>query len=103
MTLVFGAGLIGRAILRALRIRVDFEATDLPFDWTKPAKQRLDVEAIRAHVTGRLAAIDRINFLWSAGKGVFFATTADVAVELQTYRDVLAMAEGFARQTKAPV
>jgi len=100
ITLLFGAGLIGRAIVKALRLRVDAQPLTLPCDWNDPRSRRDDI----AHIEERVgSSADVVNVIWSAGKGGFFATSAETALELETYKEVVALASRLRQRTHAPV
>lgn len=94
---LFGAGLIGGAVLNELRKRRRCDLLDLPFSWTHAQAQPDELQTIMAHIlkaaenSGERSSID---IVWSAGKGGFSAPQAVFDAETKTLARVL---EAFRR------
>lgn len=80
--LVFGSGLIGRAVERALLRRGHGTPVYLPFTWLDPDAQ----DAQLARLMPQLGACDLV---WAAGKAGFGAAAAELAVEHRAFLRVL--------------
>ncbi|GGF72972.1 hypothetical protein GCM10007301_35960 [Azorhizobium oxalatiphilum] len=96
---VFGIGLVGGAVIRALRSHEIAPAQDLPLDWRDPARRAADltqisqgIEALAPHL-GPLKALD---FVWAAGRAGFAARHEDVEPEIAAFRDVVSWTRDLA-------
>ena len=93
--LIFGAGLIGRAILAALRLRVMTDVMTRAFDWTDRALRAAQLDELERFILARPDS-QPLSIVWSAGKAGFSASEAETAGELAAYEEVLAFAERIA-------
>jgi nucleoside-diphosphate-sugar epimerase len=94
---VFGAGLIGSAVIEALRRLREAHVVELPFDWEDSHSRDLQWRTIDAALRSELAESPTVTILWSAGQAGFMATEAETAAELASFRYILAMTERLAR------
>lgn len=94
---IFGTGLLGFSIFEALQTRAPRDATTLPLHWgvaeTRPGQLLTIEEDIRRH----LESGARLSVLWTAGRAGFLATDTETTLELQSFIEVLTMAERLAR------
>lgn len=90
---LFGLGLIGGAVDRALRLRFQAEGRDFPYDWHDAGLRQQQRLAIHAGLpaTGRLAMV------WTGGQSGFGSTDADMAQETGIVAELIAMAETLRR------
>lgn len=91
--LLFGTGLVGSAIARALRIRFQSQGEPLPYDWQDADLRRAQRDAIR----GALETPDRVILVWAAGCSGFGSSAEDMACETALVAELVA----FACQIKA--
>ncbi|RCW81070.1 NAD-dependent epimerase/dehydratase family protein [Paracoccus lutimaris] len=89
IVLLFGLGLIGGAVDRALRLRFQAEARDFPYDWQDASLQQAQRAAIRA----ALPAKTRVAMVWTGGQSGFGSSDADMGQETATIAELIAMAE----------
>ncbi len=93
---VFGIGLIGSALVSALKSVAPAREERLDFDWTRPEMQATQAghleRRLEATITSATAPA-RIHFLWSAGRAGFLSSGEEVDPELRSFRNVLALAE----------
>jgi nucleoside-diphosphate-sugar epimerase len=98
VVVLFGAGLIGSAILRALRSARPMSADHLPVRWTDP--QGFSSDLASAETILRKRRTDEKTPLFtvvcSAGRARFEASAEETAPELARFSDVLAFAERIA-------
>lgn len=108
LDLLFGLGVIGNELRRALLRQQPLAEATHAFSWQPPA-QPAEANAIIGEVAarcGRLAASGRpvrINVVWSAGRGGFDLTAAAFADELASFRRVTDLAANLARRDDARV
>ncbi len=99
---LFGVGLIGSAIRDSLLER-GYRFETMPLSWVDSRHQELDLENIRTHLES-LPETERArspSFVWSAGRAGFSSDDREVAVELESFRRVLAFAESLAGNHEA--
>jgi nucleoside-diphosphate-sugar epimerase len=96
--LIFGAGLIGLAVIDAICLRSDSRLTTAPLDWRSPALRADQLASIERHAIDAASERKRLTIVWSAGRAGFMARAEDTAVEFETYREVLRMAASLARR-----
>ena len=96
--LLFGEGLIGSAILRALRSTEEMRAERLPSRWTDPRGFSEDLLAVEQEFRDGRAGDQRPEHtvVWSAGRCRFDARGDETRAELATFSSVLAFAERIA-------
>lgn len=91
--LLFGLGLIGGAVDRALRLRCGAGAMHFPYDWRDGPLRVAQRQAILA----ALPPADRVAVVWTGGQSGFASTDADMARETALVAELVAMAEGLAQ------
>ncbi len=101
---VFGAGLLGSAVVNAIQSTVPLQAERIPLSWTDAALQGRQLQALEARIAAALRedegakGMASLKVLWSAGRAGFTATEPETAVELDSFRAVLGMSERLARR-----
>jgi UDP-glucose 4-epimerase len=104
---VFGLGLIGSALVSALKSLASTREERLNFDWARPelqAAQAGHLERRLEEIVTSAPAAARIHFLWSAGRAGFGSSRQETDPELQSFRNVLALTERTAlRFPEVPV
>ena len=87
---VYGVGLIGSAIHRALAATGRWREANYPIQWRDRQRLEGDLDtifcALRDHTT---ADVTRISVVWSAGVCGFGSSETDTEPELSVYRRVL--------------
>ena len=96
--LLFGLGLIGGAVDRALRLRFQAGGRDFPYDWNDAGLR----QAQRADIGAALPATGRLAVVWTGGQSGFGSTEADMAQETAILAELIAMA-GTLRHGDRPV
>ena len=96
--LLFGLGLIGGAVDRALRLRFEAEGRDFPYDWHDAGLR----QAQRADIGAALPDAGRLALVWTGGQSGFGSTDADMAQETAIVAELIAMAQTL-RQAGRPV
>jgi nucleoside-diphosphate-sugar epimerase len=92
---VFGAGLVGSGIVRALRrARPSLETVVQPLSWTDRAARLEQLSKLRRFLGECVAGggRSRMRLVWSAGRAGFASSETETANELITFGDVLATA-----------
>jgi UDP-glucose 4-epimerase len=108
LDLLFGLGVIGNEVRRALLRQPPVAEAAHAFSWQPPA-QPAEGDAIAAEVAARCRRLAdsgrpvRINVVWSAGRGGFDLTAAAFADELASFRRVTDLAAALARRADARV
>jgi nucleoside-diphosphate-sugar epimerase len=94
VALLFGAGLVGGAVERALRRAASAEAGHLPYDWTDAALRAGHGAAIGAAVRAAAQRTPpaRISVIWAGGRSGFGSTVEDMATETALVAEVLDLA-----------
>lgn len=97
---VFGAGLLGSAIVNAVTSTAFLHAERIPLSWIDAALQERQLQELEARISETLRELPAAPFkvLWSAGRAGFAATEEETAVELESFRAVLGMTERLARR-----
>lgn len=90
---VFGAGLVGSAVVEVLVRLGHLRASVYPFDWEAGVRGEEQLKTIDDAITGILVHGGSLSFLWSAGRAGFGATVEETSAELERFRTVLRMAE----------
>ena len=96
--LLFGLGLIGGAVDRALRLRFEAEGRDFPYDWHDAGLR----QAQRADIGAALPNAGRLSLVWTGGQSGFGSTDADMAQETAIVAELIAMAQAL-RHDDRPV
>ncbi len=91
--LLFGLGLIGGAVDRALRLRFQAEARDFPYDWHDAGLR----QAQRAAIAAALPQAGRVAVVWTGGQSGFGSSDADMEQETSVMAELIAMAEDLRR------
>lgn len=100
---VFGTGLIGTAIVRALGEITSFTTESRSFRWSARDATLADAQALLEWITGRVGGdadargFDEVMVLWSAGRAGFAAADAETTLELEAFRIVLDLVERLHR------
>lgn len=89
MILLFGRGLIGDNIVMALRSMGNFRSSELPYDWESKTARAACSRAILAQLRTVCSDVNRIDFIWAAGRAGFSAAESELAPELSAFEDVL--------------
>lgn len=87
---VFGVGLVGGAVLRALRPHGMSSPVELPVHWRDPAQRALDLARLTEVIRAPAGPIDRLDIVWAAGKAGFGARQEELEPEIDAFRDILA-------------
>ena len=87
--LLFGLGLIGGAVDRALRLRFQAEGRDFPYDWQDAGLR----QAQRKDIGAALPQAGRLAVVWTGGQSGFASSDADMAQETAIVAELIAMAE----------
>lgn len=107
---VFGAGLIGSAVVETLTSRASLQGETIPLSWADPALQARQLQEIEERIAAMFARSwgtetpscssegASLAVFWSAGQAGFTATEADTMGEQSSFRAVLSMAERLARR-----
>ena len=90
---IFGLGVVGQAIERALRRMTAAHSRRLPFDWGDAAQRAEALEKLEAEIGG-----DRLAVIWAAGRSGFGSGPEELRAETALLDEVLAFA---ARQRRA--
>lgn len=93
MILLFGRGLIGDNIVMALRSMGTFQSSELPYDWESRTARAACGRAILAQLQTGRSDVNRIDFIWAAGRAGFGALDAELAPEMSAFEDVLDLAQ----------
>jgi nucleoside-diphosphate-sugar epimerase len=95
---LFGVGLVGGAVMNALRRgNLDLQA-DLGLSWNDPRKRSADLDYITQSLSAFASAngtIRRIDVIWAAGRAGFGAGREELALESQALKDVIDWTEGL--------
>jgi UDP-glucose 4-epimerase len=90
---LFGAGLIGRAILASITRSINPAVRNFPFSWVSAEARQREAEAAINWIAQIAQAHDiQFDCIWAAGRSGFSADDADVDHELAAYADVIAFA-----------
>lgn len=85
---VFGSGLVGGSVIRALNWRGDTANTHFPLDWTDRPSRLVDLAVIDAALDA-LAPAAVIDIIWAAGRTGFGCSEAEAAVEREAFTDLM--------------
>ena len=89
--LIFGLGLIGTYIYRSLLTSGFSQAQKLPYSWTEPKAWNDEIKSFETHLTKAMKSQDlnRIDFVWAAGRGGFMSAEEDFENEFAAYSKIL--------------
>lgn len=93
MVAIFGVGLVGGAILRALRRNETEPPVTLPVNWRDQGQRMVDLSRLTKAVTvppHPAGAIRRLDIVWAAGKAGFGARREELDPEIHAFRDIVA-------------
>src|ERR1700686_3561267 len=93
---IFGTGLLGFSIFEALQARAPRHARELPLPWDMAEARPRQLQIIEDDIRRHLQSGARLSVLWTAGRAGFLSNDAETALELQSFSEVLAMAERLA-------
>lgn len=94
---LFGVGLIGGSVLRAIEGLGPVRRYRWPFSWGRTSRRRVESEAVLDGVWrlagggGGSSRINRLDVVWCAGKGGFASNEEQLAPELEAFEEVLAL------------
>lgn len=90
VALVFGAGLVGGAAIRAIQLALPHVRTRR-LDWTWSHRITAEATAVETAARDCLAAQEECTFnvIWAAGRGGFGSDRADMQQELKAFETVL--------------
>jgi len=97
---VFGAGLVGSALVESLCSLSGMRTARLPLDWTDSAERDRQLEQIRARIAEACGPPEgaRLTLVWSAGRAGFASGRGQTAAELENFRAVLALSRRCAEE-----
>jgi UDP-glucose 4-epimerase len=87
--LLFGLGLVGGAVDRAMHLRFSAKGRDLAYDWHDAELRRAQREAIAA----ALPDGKRVALLWAGGSGGFGSSSEEMAGETQIVGELIDWAQ----------
>ena len=93
---VFGLGLIGSALVSALKSFAPAREQRLDFDWVNPEMQATQVGLLEHRLDQTMTSTTapaRVHFIWSAGRAGFRSSKKETALELESFRRVLDLTE----------
>jgi UDP-glucose 4-epimerase len=86
---LFGAGLIGSAVARAIMQEGVRSAITLPFSWKDADRREADLASLSETMFGTMAgSVRHVEVVWTAGRAGFAAGWADVEEELAAFESV---------------
>ena len=86
---LFGAGLIGSAVARAIMQEGTRSAITLPFSWKDADQREADLASLSETMFGTMAgSVRHVEVVWTAGRAGFAAGWADVEEELAAFESV---------------
>ena len=94
IVILFGVGLIGRAISTAL-IRMGIEKlVEFPFSWTLEKRQTRELELIQqnifaSHSEAQAPPISRVDIVWAAGRSGFHSSDDQIMLEVRAFEKAL--------------
>lgn len=90
MIALFGAGLIGSAVVRALMKEGMESAITLPFSWKDADRREGDLASLRETMLRTMAgSVRHVEVVWTAGRAGFGAGWAEVEEELAAFESVI--------------
>ena len=99
---LFGIGLIGSAVLRALERDGASAVFRCPVAWSRPAERSRDLAAIAERIEGALGhAGGDLQVIWSAGRCGFDAGEAEARDEQQGFDEAVTILADLARNRPA--
>ena len=99
IAVLFGTGLVGGAVERAVRQAVNPVVQKMSYDWSNAETRRQQSQHIEQAVIARAAGMEHpqsVAVIWAAGQSGFGSTREEMQQELETLKDVLALAERLA-------
>lgn len=94
--LLFGIGLIGGSVERALRLRFQADGRDFPYDWQDAALR----QAQQAAITSVLPPGDDVAVVWTGGQSGFGSTDADMERESVIVGELIDFANSLRRDRR---
>jgi len=88
---LFGAGLVGRAVIGALRRLGGATFVELPLHWNDASRRAVDLLGLTNALLARrdITGIQALDIVWAAGKAGFGAGPDELAREMESFKDVL--------------
>jgi len=96
---LFGQGLIGRAVAKALVDRSRTQRITMPLHWEEPDKRSAEISPIEQRLASMMRTGSRVSIVWSAGRAGFFSSVVETDAEFAIFRDVLHLAERLCRDS----
>lgn len=91
--LLFGLGLIGGAVDRALRLRFGARGVEFSYDWHDAPLRRAQADAIAAALPPRMPAV----LVWAGGQSGFGSDPAQMRQETALVEELIRMAQALRR------
>lgn len=105
LIVLFGLGLIGRSIATYAKTIFGFGHHTFDYSWGQPTQRSLHSHTIEASILvaarpcpENQTELQKIDFVWAAGKAGFGSSWADIEPELDAFKDVLALCERVSGQ-----
>lgn len=95
---LFGVGLIGSAVLRALREDGADAVAHHPFAWDRPRERRVALDDACASISAGLHGDDVFQIAWAAGRCGFRAGEAEAFAEQEGFDEAVTALEDVARR-----
>lgn len=86
---IYGVGLIGSALHRAMTGRAVWHAVHHPVQWTDPRQLPRDLRMVAKTLLEPADRGRRISIVWSAGVGRFASSEAETRPELEAFQQAL--------------
>jgi UDP-glucose 4-epimerase len=96
---LFGLGLIGSGVLRALRADGAAVAARHAIPWDAPPERRRALEGAAATISDALRSGDVLQVVWAAGRCGFGAGETEARAEREGFDEAVAILEEVARRT----
>jgi nucleoside-diphosphate-sugar epimerase len=103
VVLLFGLGLIGAAILRAIEVRRSSDLSTAPFSWHDSGRQAAEGRALLLAVESILTTNKSewwlgadVHTVWSAGRAGFASAAAELDEEFESFRNVVEVSSNLA-------
>jgi UDP-glucose 4-epimerase len=90
---LFGVGLLGQAISRALRQRQAAPPESIAYDWDNRAQRAQTLAQLRQN----FSADAGVDLIWAAGRAGFGSSDRDARLETESFEEVLTFASDLAR------
>jgi UDP-glucose 4-epimerase len=92
---LFGVGMIGSAIERALRKSSFSKSTPIPFSWIDPQSRSRSFDQLTQLLKQSANPDDRLTIVWSAGAANFYSIAENIADEITVFGAVMDFMAGL--------